>query len=139
MKRCSSLLLCCFFACLLAQAQPPDVLTINGAYLYPLPTVVQWLGASVDVSAEYHTLTVTQGKTSVQATLGNTLALVNQRAITLESAPLQKNGIIYVPQSFLSKGLGVDLTWDADLASATLRAPRQKDPLVLTVIRSKRP
>ena len=59
-----------------------------------------------EVNAEYHTIAVTNGKTSIQATLGAQLPHPLPDAITLECAPLEKNGLIYVPQSFLKPGAG---------------------------------
>lgn len=65
-------------------------------------------------------ITITNADISITLTLGQAAALVNNKPVTLTELAFSDNGTVYVPLSFISKTLGIQLEWDKEASSLTL-------------------
>jgi len=98
--------------------QPP--LMINGSALVPMRAIFEKLGAEVLWKASNKSVTAKKGGTSIWLQLTNNVAKINNKDITLETAPRMFNGSTMVPLRFVSEALGAKVRWDDKLKTITI-------------------
>ena len=89
-------------------SQKYDVMPIieNGRTLVPLRGIFEALKAEVKWDDATKTVTATKGDTKVMLVIGNTLAKINDKEITLDVAAKIVDGRTLVPVRFVSEALG---------------------------------
>jgi hypothetical protein len=85
---------------------------INGRVMVPLRGVMEQLGAYVGYDAATRTVTATRGDIDLQLRLGQRLAKLNGREVTLDVPAMEYRGSTLVPLRFMGEALGADVRWD---------------------------
>jgi len=85
---------------------------INGRVLVPLRGVFENMGAYVHWTEATRTVEATKGPTDVMLRIGDPVATVNGRRVSLDVPPLLIADNTMVPLRFVSEALGADVTWD---------------------------
>jgi hypothetical protein len=80
--------------------------------LLPIRALIEALGGTVQWNPSTKTATVALGSRTVALTIGSTIALVNGTPITLDVAPVIKNGRTFLPLRAVAENLGLDLAWE---------------------------
>lgn len=83
----------------------------HGRVLVPLRGVFQQLGATVNYDPVTHNINAIRSGADITLGLGSRIAAVNGTAETLDTAPLNMNGAVYVPLRFVSESLGALVSW----------------------------
>ncbi len=86
---------------------------IDGRVLVPLRGVMEKLGAYVSYQASTKTVTANRGDVDLQLTLGQRVAILNGREVTLDVPAMEFRGSTLVPLRFVGEALGVDVRWDS--------------------------
>lgn len=91
--------------------EPPAVIR-DGRTLLPLRAVLESLGATVRWQAATQTVTAVRADTTVQMTIGDPTAHIDDRAVRLDVPPQLIGGVTYVPVRFPAEAFGADVGWD---------------------------
>lgn len=93
----------------------------NGRTMIPLRVVADNLNGLVYWDKTERRVDLTNSKgTVVKLWIGNTMALIDSRQVTIEVPPAIINGRTFVPLRFVSEALGVTVTWDSFTRTASL-------------------
>jgi len=92
----------------------------DGVSLLPLKAIYGILGGSVGYDAGTGYVTAEFLNTLLEVKSGETSAEINGKPVTLNIAPVVKNGETYVPARTVADALGAELSWDGDTQSITL-------------------
>ena len=84
----------------------------NGRTLVPMRDIFEALGAQITYNPKTQSVLGTRGTTTVNLTMGNRTAYVNQQPVTLDTAPTIYNGRTLVPLRFVSEALGARVGYD---------------------------
>ncbi|MBS2037124.1 copper amine oxidase N-terminal domain-containing protein [bacterium] len=115
--------------------QPPVMM--GGRVMVPLRGIFESLGANVRFEPATSRITASRGTQSVQLTLGSNQALVDGRAVTLDSPAATVGGRTMVPLRFVSEALGTEVRWQeatqtvfltSSSAASDAPAPAQPPP-----------
>jgi len=85
----------------------------NDVVFVPFRAVANALGAQLDVTPDWKTITFTRGDRKVTITIGSKTAYVNGQKKELLVAPYATKGRTMVPTRFVSEQLGETVEWDA--------------------------
>jgi len=85
----------------------------NDVVFVPFRAVANALGAQLDVTPDWKTITFVRDERKVTITLGSKTAYVNGQKKELLAAPYVKNGRTMVPTRFVSEQLGETVEWDS--------------------------
>ncbi len=112
-------------------AQKYDVMPIieNGRTLVPLRGIFEALNAEVMWDDATKTVTATKGDTKVVLKIGDTLALVNDKEITLDVPAKIVEGRTLVPVRFVSEALGCKVDWIDDTMTVVIKSTSSMAPL----------
>ncbi|WP_375104991.1 phosphodiester glycosidase family protein [Paenibacillus sp. RS8] len=91
----------------------------NHSYI-PLRLLNNFTGIHAEMNASDKRITITNADTKITLTLGQAAALVNDKSVTLTDSAFSDNGTVYIPLSFVSKTLGIQLNWNQEASSVTL-------------------
>jgi N-acetylmuramoyl-L-alanine amidase len=94
----------------LNAATPPKL--VNGWVLVPIRIVAENLGYKVGWDSANKQVTVQEGSTQILMTLGDTTALVNGRAVTMQTPPTLDSDTTLIPLRFVSETFGLQILWD---------------------------
>jgi hypothetical protein len=83
----------------------------DGQIYVPLRSMFEAMGATVSVSANGKTYTVTRGGTSASVTLGKNEVVVDGSTRPLDVPPMIYRGVVVVPVRVLSEALGAYVLW----------------------------
>ena len=89
---------------------PPRI--VDGRTMVPLRFVGEAMGAVVVWDAGTSQVEYIAGERRVRMTVGQTMALVNDRPVVIDAAPLIVDGRTLVPIRFVSQCLGALVKWD---------------------------
>lgn len=89
--------------------QPPVM--VGGRTLVPLRGIFEALGATVVWDAPTRTVRAQRDATSIELTLGSTMATVNGQPVTLDVPAQSVGGRTMVPLRFIGEALGADVDW----------------------------
>lgn len=92
----------------------------NNHSFIPLRLLNNFPGIQADWNAGTKRITISTADTTITLTVGQAAALVNEKPVTLTDIAFIDNGTVYIPLSFISTTLGVQLTWDKEASSLTL-------------------
>lgn len=108
----------------------PGLILSNGAAVGPFHTLFEdCLGISTDYSDGNKTFTISNGKTSIKMTLGNTEAIVNGKTQVMNNAPFiysfdkSTEKFLYVPTRFVAETFGYDYHWDSTTSTVSIQRP----------------
>lgn len=90
---------------------PPYIIPKLNITMVPLRVISQNLGAGVNWSQATHTAAITQGELILSMKVGQKYALVNGERVNLDASVQAINGRVMVPLRFVSKQLGLLVTW----------------------------
>lgn len=95
---------------------------VNGRTLLPLRELLTNLGVANDdqhIIWDINEKTVTAIKDSVKIYLkvGDTTAKINDKETTIDAAPVNYNGRVYIPARFVGGAFGMEVTWDGNTSS----------------------
>lgn len=93
----------------------------NHSYI-PLRLLNSFTGIQSVWNPNEKRISITNADTTITLTLGQTAALVNEKSVTLTDLAFSDNGTVYIPLSFISTTLGIQLTWDKEASSLTLKS-----------------
>jgi len=85
----------------------------NGVVFVPFRTVADALGAQLEVTPDWKTITFVRDERKVTITLGSKTAYVNGQKMELLAAPYATKGRTMVPTRFVSEQLGEAVEWDS--------------------------
>ncbi|HEY3380092.1 MAG TPA: ankyrin repeat domain-containing protein [Armatimonadota bacterium] len=125
------LCLCLFLSAVAAFAvvTGPSLLTINGVPMAPLQPVADWLGATVDKSDQM--ILIRLDTISVRLSLTSKLATINGKTLTVDTLPVETQGALYLPLTFMTKAFQVQSAWDTTHTQISLSRPGQPTPMIL--------
>lgn len=85
----------------------------NGRVLVPLRGVFEQMGAEVRWKPETRTVVATRDGKEVRLTIGESIASVDGRPVTMDVPAQVVNGSTLVPIRFLSESLGAEVGWNS--------------------------
>jgi hypothetical protein len=96
----------------------------EGRVLVPMRALFEKLGADVRFDGVARTVFAYRGESRVRMEIGRTVALINQRQVTLEQPPLLESGTIMVPLRFVAEAMGAEVGWNGrDTIRISTRQP----------------
>lgn len=91
----------------------PPYLDKAGRTMVPIRFLFQELGAQVDWDHRAKQVTMTGKGVAISLKVGQKTARVNEKAVTLDTVAVIKNGRVMVPLRFIAEALGAVVQWDA--------------------------
>lgn len=85
---------------------------VNNQPLVPIRAVVQATGATLNWNAKDQTILITYKDQTIKGTLFSKKAEVNNKAVTLEAAPMLVDGDTLVPLDLIEETLELQSSWD---------------------------
>ncbi|MNZ97985.1 hypothetical protein D3C78_1172530 [compost metagenome] len=73
-----------------------------------------------NLKLQYAAEAASDTSTKIEMTVGNKTAVVNGQKVALDSAPVQANGVTYVPVRFVSDGMGAKLLFNGTTGQVTV-------------------
>ncbi|MDF2835650.1 MAG: hypothetical protein K0Q63_1290 [Paenibacillus sp.] len=107
-----------------AQSYSAKPRIVNGRTLVPYRAIAEALGGTVGYDAKLKKATIKKGSQTVELTQGSKTARINGSASTLDAAPLNVNGTLFVPLRFVGESLGVWVNWNSGTSTAALETKR---------------
>ncbi len=83
----------------------------NGRTMLPIRFIVEELGGKIEWNNELKKVTITKGDLVIEIFIGSPFALVNGKAVELDSPAFIENGRTYLPVRFVADYLGADVKW----------------------------
>lgn len=118
---------------------------VGGRIMVPLRTVSEAMGAKVTWDAANRTALVVKGKHGFEISANDVKAKKNGRSVILDSAPLMREGRLFIPLRFSVEGLGGTVRWNQTLKEAVIypnltpeKAQREVEKIAEQVIHSLR-
>jgi len=99
----------------------------NGRTLVPLRGVAEALGALVAWEEKSKTVTIEKDDTTVELTVGNTVALKNKEKLTLDVPAKIIQGRTMIPLRFISEALGAVVQWEPASRLVSIQRPAEKE------------
>ena len=106
---------------------------INGRTLIPFRGVGEAMCGNVDWNDDTKTVTITLGSNKVEMTVDSKTAYFNNKAQTLDVAPVILNGRTMLPARFIAESFGFDVNWDNDTKTISI-TPRQETTTEITTV-----
>ena len=106
---------------------------INGRTLIPVRGVGEAMGGNVDWNDDTKTVTITLGSNKVEMTVDSKTAYFNNKAQTLDVAPVVLNSRTMLPARFIAESFGFDVNWDNDTKTISI-TPRQETTTEITTV-----
>jgi hypothetical protein len=100
----------------LLYSDPPSYIE-NDHTLVPAGQFLDALGLGSAVSTDGNQLTISLPESTINLTIDNATATINGQEFSLESAPVIKNGNIYVPLRSIADRVGATVNWNNKLRS----------------------
>ena len=106
---------------------------IDGRTLIPVRGVSEAMGGNVNCNNDTKTVTITLGSNKVEMTIDSKTAYFNNKAQTLDVAPVVLNGRTMLPARFIAESFGFDVNWDNDTKTISI-TPRQETTTEITTV-----
>ncbi|NHN28676.1 N-acetylmuramoyl-L-alanine amidase [Paenibacillus agricola] len=84
----------------------------DGNTIVPVRIIAQSLGSKVQWDEPSRKVTLDKADVNIQMFIGKKNAIVNKKAVTLETAPSIIDGNTMLPVRFISEQFGIKVTWD---------------------------
>jgi hypothetical protein len=105
----------------------PYIDKISGRTMVPIRAISGAIGARIDFSQDVRTITITLGAISVELRIGNPLALVNGKEISIDPSgkvtPVIVGGRTFVPLRFVAENFNFKVEWDPKSQKIVLTYP----------------
>ncbi|MCA0757455.1 trypsin-like peptidase domain-containing protein [Paenibacillus sp. N4] len=85
----------------------------KGVTFVPMREIFKALGASVTWESKTQTVIGRKGHITISLKAGKKEAVINNKSVKLDAAPVLRGGVTYVPVRFVSESLGAKVAWDA--------------------------
>jgi len=85
---------------------------LNGRTFVPIRFVAESLGAQVSWNGDTREVTIAKAGKTITMTIDSDIALVNAARLTLDTAPIIKDGRTLMPIRFVAENLGFETGWD---------------------------
>ena len=105
----------------------------NNRTLVPLRFMSEELGASVTWDQKTKTVTIALDETKAVLTIGKTTMVVNGAEVKMDTAPIIKDGVIYVPVKYIGSALGVKTEWDGATSTVAITEVLKDDAVIATI------
>ena len=92
----------------------------NDRTMLPVRYVAEALGAEIAWDGATSTATLKTADTELRITVGASEALVNGKAVPLDSPAFIESNRTYMPVRFVAETLGATVAWDAATSTATI-------------------
>ncbi len=107
--------------------------SVNGRVLVPLRGVMEKLGAYVGWDASTQTVTATRGDIDIELRIGERVAKVNGRAVSLDVPAQVYRGTTLVPLRFMGEALGAQVRWNestrtVNISTSDVTVPPSPNP-----------
>ena len=96
---------------------------VNDRTLVPARVVFENLNAEVEWDAASRRVFITSGQTKIVFKIGSNKATINDKAVSMDCAPLIVDDRTMVPIRFVSENLGYTVNWDGTAKKVTINAP----------------
>ncbi|TXK75437.1 stalk domain-containing protein [Paenibacillus sp. N3.4] len=97
----------------------------DGTTLVPIRAVFEKLGLKVTWDSNTNTITGIKDGLNIQMKIGDTNAVLNGKATTLEVPPNIIDGNTLVPLRFVGEASGNEIAWDGDLRKVSITSKKQ--------------
>lgn len=112
-----------------AQTYNPAPIIQKGTTIVPMRAIFEQLGANIDWDPKTMTVTATKDNTLISLTIGQQVAYINGKQVTLAIPSQTINGRTMVPLRFVSESLGAMVRWEAKTWSIYIdNAPTNTQP-----------
>jgi len=88
-----------------------DAIEINNSTFVPMRNLFETFKADVQWNKANQTVIATNQNTHIQITIGSKKAFMNGKQVSLGSAPVLKNGTVFVPLRFISESFHSNVGW----------------------------
>jgi hypothetical protein len=92
----------------------------DGRLLVPVRYLADALGAQTDWDGKSDKMTISEGGTVVELTIGSDTITVNSRQEKMDVAPFISQGRTYLPARYVAESLGCTVLWDAGTQTVTV-------------------
>lgn len=86
----------------------------NERTMLPIRFIVENLGGEVAWNDVAQKVTITKGDLTIEIFVGQDIAFVNGKTVTLDSPAFIENGRTYLPLRFVAENLDASVTWQED-------------------------
>lgn len=117
------------------QPLAAPVIVENGRAYVPLRAIAESWGAKVTYQADTHVIAVSTAQTTVICTVGSRQVMVNQKPLSLQTAPFVRDGATYVPIRFIAEAFGANLVWNGAARTVIIRSPANNGDLSAAELR----
>lgn len=90
-----------------------SAILLNNSVLLPIQDLAVNLGA--EMSKNNESVTIKMGKNSLQITEGKREYLKNSLEMKFNTAPIVRDGLLFVEAEHIAKAFGYEISWDSDL------------------------
>lgn len=92
----------------------------NGRTLVPVRYLAESCGADVSWNEVKKTVTLTQGQTTIQLTIGSNKELVNGKVVIMDTVPVIINDRTMLPARWVAENMGQQISWDEQNQKVTI-------------------
>ena len=95
------------------RLDPAPFISDRGIMMVPAKQVLQSIGAIVTWEPAAKTLSIQRGATIATVAMGETAAMVDGQAVSLEAAPAVRDEVLFVPLRGIANLFGFSIKWNA--------------------------
>ena len=104
---------------------------VNNRLLVPVRVILEYLGAIVHWDAELEQVTISTAEHIIRFYIGSTIALIEEREVSLDAAATIFEGATFVPLRFLAEANDGIVHWDVELNTVFLSTPQpEPEPII---------
>ncbi|MFF2908188.1 N-acetylmuramoyl-L-alanine amidase [Paenibacillus sp. NPDC057934] len=107
--------------------QGATVENVNSTVMVPLRMIAENLGYKVDWEQKSQTVTISDSFKTIKLVVNQKTASVDDKNVTLVTAPLLRSNTTLVPIRFISEQFGLMVDWDNSQKIVTLTTPNAPD------------
>lgn len=93
-------------------ALPENISMLNNSVMVPIRVVSEELGYKVDWNQKAKTVAINDNSRSLNLTVNQKTATVDNKDVTLVAPPIIKSDIALVPLRFIGENMGLKVDWD---------------------------
>lgn len=109
----------------------PAYLTVNGTGMVPLRAIGEWMGGKIEFDRAALVVNLKVDNATVSLQLNSKTASINGKLVQLQTAPIERGGVTYVPLRVVSDAFSAKITIDATTGALTVHHPSSAKVLVL--------